>query len=58
MTNAHPEYVQWLPVWLRLGYVYRGDGPFLDGTALVPHPREITGRVRIADRENSKKRER
>jgi hypothetical protein len=37
---THPHYAIWQPVWEKLAHVYEGDGPFLDGTAIVPHPRE------------------
>jgi hypothetical protein len=37
---THPHYAIWAPVWRKLAHVYEGDGPFLDGTAIIPHPRE------------------
>lgn len=37
---THPQYAIWAGVWRKLAHVYEGDGPFLDGTAIVPHPRE------------------
>lgn len=37
---THPHYAIWAPVWEKLAHVYEGDGPFLDGTAIIPHPRE------------------
>jgi hypothetical protein len=37
---VHPRYETWLPTWRWLGWSYEGDGPYLDGSALVPHPRE------------------
>lgn len=39
--QTHPRYVEWLPVWRELGHIYEGDGPYMDGRALVPHPREL-----------------
>lgn len=40
MGPTHPHYAIWAPVWRKLAHVYEGDGPFLDGTAIIPHPRE------------------
>lgn len=37
---THPVYDTWRPVWRLLAHVYEGSGGFLDGTYLVPHPRE------------------
>jgi hypothetical protein len=37
---THPHYAIWACVWQRLAHVYEGDGPFLDGGAIIPHPRE------------------
>lgn len=39
--QTHPRYLEWLPVWRELGFIYEGDGPYLDGRSLVPHPREL-----------------
>lgn len=39
--QAHPRYIEWHDVWRNLGYVYEGDGPYLDGSALIAHPREL-----------------
>ncbi len=36
----HPVYVTWAPIWRKLVHVYDGSGGFLDGTYLIPHPRE------------------
>jgi hypothetical protein len=40
--QAHPRFIEWHDVWRDLGYAYEGDGPYLTGAALVPHPRELT----------------
>lgn len=40
-ASVHPRYTAWLPIWRSLGYVYEGDGPFLDGSVLIPYPREV-----------------
>lgn len=42
IARVHPRYSTWLPVWQELGHVYEGDGPLLDGSALIPHARELT----------------
>lgn len=39
-AQTHPVYDLWAPVWRKLVHVYEGSGGFLDGTALVAHPRE------------------
>jgi hypothetical protein len=39
-TSTHPVYATWSPQWRWLVYVYEGSGPFLNGTALIAHPRE------------------
>lgn len=39
-AQAHPVYDLWAPVWRKLVHVYEGSGGFLDGTALIAHPRE------------------
>jgi hypothetical protein len=41
VTRTHPRYDQWWADWVGLGYVYEGDGPYLDGSALIPHSREL-----------------
>jgi hypothetical protein len=40
-TPTHPTYATWANVWRWLVYVYEGSGPFLDGRALIAHPREF-----------------
>lgn len=37
---THPVYQVWAPIWRRLAHVREGVGGFLDGSYLVPHPRE------------------
>jgi len=37
---THPLYSLWQPVWQKASYVVEGCGPFLDGGAIWPHPRE------------------
>lgn len=39
-TYQHPLYVSYLPIWTKLAHVREGSGGFLDGTYLIPHPRE------------------
>lgn len=39
-TTCHPAYLKWAPIWRTLADILEGDGGFLDGTYLVPHPRE------------------
>lgn len=39
--QTHPLYETWAPTWRLLGEVYEGDGGFLDGSNLIPHPREL-----------------
>lgn len=41
VTRMHPRYIEWLPVWRELGYLYEGDGPYITGDALIPHVREL-----------------
>ena len=41
IRRRHADYDQWLEHWRQLGYLYEGNGPYLTGTALVPHPREV-----------------
>jgi hypothetical protein len=38
--NTHPLYDLFLPEWIKLRDVREGVGGFLDGTYLIPHPRE------------------
>lgn len=40
VTITHPVYQVWAPIWRRLAHVREGVGGFLDGSYLVPHPRE------------------
>ena len=40
-TQTHPLYDEWLPTWRLAGENYEGDGGYLDGTNLIPHPREL-----------------
>lgn len=42
ISRTHTLYTDWLSTWQRLGYLYEGDGPYLNGEALEPHPRERT----------------
>ena len=39
-TTTHPLYALYRDTWEKLGEVVEGSGGFLDGTALVAHPRE------------------
>lgn len=39
--QQHPRYSEWLEYWRLSGHAYEGDGPFLDGSGLVAHPREL-----------------
>jgi len=39
-TTTHPLYQTYRDTWTKLGEVVEGNGGFLDGTALVAHPRE------------------
>ncbi len=41
IRRTHPRYDTFLAQWLDLGNAYEGSGGFLDGTALVAHPREL-----------------
>ncbi len=41
ISQVHPRWSEWAPVWRELGWVYEGDGPYLTGDALVPHTREL-----------------
>lgn len=41
-TLTHPRYAQWVDDWIALGHIYEGDGPYMTGEALIPHPRELT----------------
>lgn len=40
VAYQHPVYQVWAPIWKKLAHVREGAGGFLDGTYLVPHPRE------------------
>lgn len=40
MSQAHPLYVYFKPIWEKLVHCYEGTGGFQDGTYLVAHPRE------------------
>ena len=40
-TTTHPLYALFAPVWRALGDVVEGTGGYLDGTALIAHPREV-----------------
>lgn len=46
-TISHPTYQTWIAKWWDLAHVYEGSGPFLDGTALVAHPREYLDHTTI-----------
>jgi hypothetical protein len=39
--QTHPLYQAWWNTWKLLAESYEGDGGYLDGTNLVPHPREL-----------------
>jgi hypothetical protein len=41
LWQTHPRYDEWAPTWRLLGEVAEGDGGFLDGRNLTPHPREL-----------------
>lgn len=41
IRQEHPRYREWAETWRELGYLFEGDGPYMDGTALVAHPREL-----------------
>jgi hypothetical protein len=38
--QTHPDYATEAPRWRLLAHCADGDGPFRDGGALIPHPRE------------------
>lgn len=40
VTITHPVFATWAPIWKKLADVREGTGGFLDGTYLIPHPRE------------------
>ncbi len=42
VLTPHPRYLANIDTWRWLGWAYEGDGPYLDGSALVPHTREAT----------------
>ena len=54
-TTVHPQYAQWLPVWVKLAHCYEGSGGFLDGTYLVAHPREWEDYKAVNPRKPTKK---
>jgi hypothetical protein len=39
-VQTHPVYRLWETSWRKLAHTYEGSGGYLDGTYLVPHPRE------------------
>jgi hypothetical protein len=39
--QTHPRYDEWASTWRLLGECLEGDGGFLDGSNLIPHPREL-----------------
>lgn len=41
VTQTHPLYDQWIEQWQLSGDAYEGDRGYLDGSHLIPHPREI-----------------
>lgn len=41
LKHTHDTYDTLAETWLLLQQAYRGDGGFLDGSNLIPHPREI-----------------
>jgi hypothetical protein len=41
ITQTHPLYDEWEDVWRLSGENYEGDGGYLDGSNIVPHPREL-----------------
>lgn len=41
VTQVHPLYTQWQDTWQLARDAYEGDNGFMDGTHLVPHPREM-----------------
>jgi hypothetical protein len=45
VAYEHPRYSDWKNVWSELGQLYEGDGDYLDGSALVAHPRELIWKV-------------
>ena len=47
-ARVHPTYATLEETWELLQAAYRGDGGFLDGSALIAHPREIVYKVDVA----------
>lgn len=45
VRHQHRRYREWVDVWREFGYLYEGNGPYLDGSALVAHTRELTYKV-------------
>jgi hypothetical protein len=41
VTQTHPLYDEWIASWWLAGENYEGDGGYLDGMNLIPHPREL-----------------
>lgn len=52
LKQCHPLYRKWAPTWRLLGDVFEGDGGFLDGSYLVPHPREVEYEVSVVSHTN------
>lgn len=42
ISQTHPLYDEWEDFWRLAGENYEGDGGYLDGSNLVPHPRELS----------------
>jgi hypothetical protein len=42
ITQTHPLHDEWEDIWRLSGENYEGDGGYLDGSNIVPHPREVT----------------
>lgn len=51
----HPVYAAWAPIWTKFVHIYDGSGGFLDGTYLVPHPREWRDHSSATPRDPTKK---
>ena len=41
IAQTHPLYDEWVTTWRLCGENYEGDGGYLDGMNLIPHPREL-----------------
>lgn len=41
VAQTHPLYDEWVAAWRLCGENYEGDGGYLDGQNLIPHPREL-----------------